>query len=206
MKKIFVQSLALCLALALCLCLTGCKETEEVSTSVPEESSELVSSEPESEPEESSHFVPAPDLISTPGDIEEGSFEDLFSQNPIDKKYDKDYSLAMSFSTLRQACDTAARNWRNMVDAAYQAALEVTEEKEQGALMQAQTEWEMALDGEIDRIREEADDSNDGIIAAAKEVVLLYRERAKELCKIKFDIDGTLPAFIDPEQDAAAVG
>ena len=203
MKRIFLLCLALCLAGSLCLCLTGCEETKEVSTSLPEESSEIVSSEPESEPEESSHFVPAPDLISTPDDIEEGSFEDLFSQNPIDKKYDKDYSLAMSFSTLRQACDVAARNWKNMVDAAYQAAMEVASEEDQAALKQTQTQWEMELDGQIDAIREAADDSNDGILASAKQIVLLYRERAKELCKIKFDIDGTLPEFIDPNTDAA---
>ena len=206
MKKILLQSLALGAALCLALCFTACEETKETSTSVPEESSEVVSSEPESEPEESSHFVPAPDLISTPDDMEEGSFEALFSQNPIDKKYDSDYSMAMSFSTLRQACDTAARNWKNMVEIAYQAALEVTDEKEQSSLIQKQTEWEMALDGKIDRIREEADDTNDGTLASAKKIVLLYRERAMELCKIKFDADGTLPEFLDPEKDLEAVG
>ncbi|MCH5353437.1 MAG: hypothetical protein J1E06_08220 [Acutalibacter sp.] len=161
MKKFFM----LCLALCLTLCLTGCEEAEEVSTSVPEVSSEAVSSEPEpeSEPEESSHFVPLPDLISTPDNIEEGSFEDLFSQNPIDKKYDSDYSMAMSFSTMRQACDVAARNWKNMVDAAYQAALAATPESGKVALQKDQTDWEIALDGRIDAIREKADDSNDGI-------------------------------------------
>ena len=204
MKKFFM----LCLALCLTLCLTGCEEAEEVSTSVPEVSSEAVSSEPEpeSEPEESSHFVPLPDLISTPDNIEEGSFEDLFSQNPIDKKYDSDYSMARSFSTMRQACDVAARNWKNMVDAAYQAALAATPENGKVALQKDQTDWEIALDGRIDAIREKADDSNDGILASSKEIVLLYRERAMELCKIKFDLDGTLPEFIDPEKDSGAVG
>lgn len=205
MKKIIL----LCLAFCLCFCLIGCEETEEVSTSVPEESSEIVSSEPEpeSEPaEESSHFVPLPDLISTPDNIEEGSFEDLFSQNPIDKKYDSDYSMAMSFSTMRQACDVAARNWKNMVDAAYQAAMAATPESGKIALQKDQTDWEIALDGRIDAIREKADDSNDGILASSKEIVLLYRDRAKELCKIKFDADGALPEFIDPNEGGGAVG
>lgn len=205
MKKIIL----LCLAVCLCFCLIGCEETEDVSTSVPEESSEFVSSEPapESEPaEESSHFVPAPDLISNPDNIEEGSFEDLFSQNPIDKKYDSDYSMAMSFSMMRQACDVAARNWKNMVDAAYQAAMAATPESGKIALQKDQTDWEIALDGRIDAIREKADDSNDGILASSKEIVLLYRDRAKELCKIKFDADGTLPEFIDPNEGSGAMG
>lgn len=203
MKKIFLICAALCLA----LCFTACEEAEEVSTSIPEESSEVSSSQPESEPEEeSSHFVPAPDLISTPDNVEEGSFEDLFSQNPIDKKYDGDYSMAMSFSMMRQACDVAARNWKNMVDIAYQAAMAAVPESDQIELRKDQTDWEIALDGRIDAIREKAGDSNDGILASAKEIVLLYRERARELCKIKFDADGTLPEFLDPEQDTGAVG
>ena len=203
MKKFFLVFMALCLAFSM----AACEETEETSTSVPEESSEIVSSEPVSEPEESSHFVPAPDLISTPDNVEEGSFEDLFSQNPIDKKYDSDYSLAMSFSMLRQACDVAARNWKNMVDAAYQAAMEAIPESEQSTLKQEQNEWEMSLDAQIDAIREEAgEDDTNGVLSAAKQVVLLYRERAKELCRIKFEADGTMPEFIDPNQDAGAVG
>ena len=199
MKKIVLLCLALCLA----ICLIGCEETKETNTSIPEESSEIVSSEPESEPEDSSHFVPMPDLISTPDNIAEGSFEDLFSQNPIDKKYDSDYSFATSFSTMRQACDVAARNWKNMVDVAYQAAMEVTPEEEQGALKQEQTQWEINLETEIEDIRAEAGDTNDGILASSKEVVLLYRSRAMELCKIKFDADGTLPEFLDPNSGDA---
>ncbi|MCH5353237.1 MAG: hypothetical protein J1E06_07210, partial [Acutalibacter sp.] len=85
-------------------------------------------------------------------------------------------------------------------------ALAATPESGKVALQKDQTDWEIALDGRIDAIREKADDSNDGILASSKEIVLLYRERAMELCKIKFDLDGTLPEFIDPEKDSGAVG
>lgn len=189
----------LCAVMALGL--AACENKEPESSSLPESSSSVVSATPEPE---SSRFVPAEDLISTPSGLEEGSFEYLFSQNPIDKKYDQDYSLASSFSMMRQACNQAARSWRNMIDTAYQAALEVTPEEEKSALQKEQTEWETTAEDRITALREEAGDSNEGVLSSSQQVVLLYRERAMALCRIVFEANGELPEFPDPEKETAS--
>lgn len=186
----------LCLALAAAM--AGCSgETEKTpSSSLPESSAvSAASSEPEAE---SSRFVPAPDLIpSTPdaSGAETGGFEEEFSQNPIDKKYDEDYSYATSFSMMRQACDEAAKRWETMVETAYNAAMEATPEEERYLVRQEQEQWRLELDDRIDTIRAEAGEDNEGILTAAKQIVLLYRDRAMALCRIKYDADGELPEF-----------
>lgn len=191
--------MGLCAVMALGL--AGCENKKPESSSLPESSSSAVSSTPAPE---SSRFTPAEDLISTPSGVEEGSFEDLFSQNPIDKKYDQDYSLASSFSMMRQACNQAARSWRNLIDVVYPLALEQTPEAEQSALKAEQTEWETTVEDRIATIREEAGDSNEGVLSSSQQVVLLYRERAMALCKIVFDATGELPEFPDPEKESAS--
>ncbi len=180
----------LCAVIALGL--VGCENKKPESSSLPESSSSMVSSTPAPE---SSRFVPSDDLISTPSGMEEGSFEDLFSQNPIDKKYDQDYSLASSFSMMRQACNQAARSWRDLIDTVYPLALENTPEEEKPALQKEQTEWETTVEDKIAAVREEAGDTNEGVLSSSQQVVLLYRERAMALCKIVFKATGELPEF-----------
>ncbi len=188
------------LCAALCAALAGCSGTAESSSAAESSAVSAVSSEPEAE---SSRFVPAPDLIpSTPeagSSLAPDSFEALFSQNPIDKKYDEDYSYASSFSMMQQACDDAARNWKNMVDTAYRAALKALPDEEKNALTQEQDDWLSETENRIDVIRQESGDDNEGILSAAKEIVLVYRDRAMELCRLKFEADGTLPEFPDAE-------
>ncbi len=200
-QKLLYAGLCLCLLCGLC----ACEQEKEESSSRPESSqisSIAVSSEAEPE---SSRFVPAEDLIPDPP--EEGDpFEDEFSQNPIDKKYDSDYSLASSFSMMRQACNEAARNWRGMVDTAFRTVLQSTPAEEKDALQAEQDRWEEELDGRIEAIRKEAGDGNEGELTAARAVVLLYRDRARELCKIEFDRSGKLPDFPDLDSAASAVG
>lgn len=201
------RTLCACLGLCLALCLTACEKQEEPapSSSAPVSS---VASEVSSQPEaESSHFVPAPDLIPSSSTVgETDPFEEEFSQNPIDKKYDADYSLASSFSMMRQACNEAASRWESMVETAFTGALEVLSEEEQAALLEAQDKWRVKVADDIAAIREENGDSNEGILTSSKQIVLLYRERAKELCRIKYDADGTLPIFPDPDDEVSAVG
>ncbi len=195
--------IGLCAAMALSL--AACENKEPESSTLPDSSSSAVSATPEPE---SSRFTPAEDLISTPSGMEEGSFEDLFSQNPIDKQYDKDYSLASSFSMMRQACNEAARRWRDLIDTVYPEALEHTSEEEKSALQKEQVEWETGVDDRIAAIREEAGDSNDGVLSSSQQVVLIYRERAMALCRIVFEATGELPDFSDPNaaSSGAAVG
>lgn len=192
---------ALCLALAVGLAACG-TETDDVTESSSQPESSAVSAV-SSQPEVSSTFIPADDLISTAPEVVEGEtegFEYEFSQNPIDKQYDEDYSMATSYSMMRQACGDAASRWKNMVEYAYTAAIDATPEDEQYNVIQQHQQWLAELDAKLDEIHETAGDDNEGILAAEKETVLIYREHAKELCKIKYDIDGTLPDFPDGEE------
>ena len=131
MKRILCTVLAGLLCLSL---LAGCQQNppEPAPTPVP---SAAPTAEPTLEPAPTpipTPFVPAEDLIPTPTPAPEstepapddGGFEEAFSQNPIDKAYDEDYRRAMSFSMMRQACDTAARRWREMADIAYEVTAE----------------------------------------------------------------------------------
>ncbi len=201
--KVFQKLLCAWLCLALAVFLAACDGKTETpsSSSLPESSA--ASSEPSVPEPESSRFVPADDLIPSSAATEEDPFLLAFSQNPIDKQYDKDYSLATSFSMMRQTCDEAARRWKNMADIAYQAALQAAPEEDRAALEQEQDEWLNELDGRIESIRSEAGDSNEGILSSAKQVVLLYRERAMALCRVKYEADGSLPEFPDPAQESA---
>lgn len=198
MKRIFNLGLGLLL-----LCgLWACEQEQVTPSSALPMSSEPVSSAPvesepllESEPE-SSWFVPADDLIpSAPQEGEAEGFEAAFSQNPIDKAYDQAYELASSFSMMRQACDEAAGNWLDMVDISYDAALAVLSGDERKALQEEQDVWKDEVNDQIATLREENGDSNTGILSSGRAIVLLYRQRAMELCKIKYDIDGELPSF-----------
>lgn len=200
MKKIF----CILLCLALCAGLAACEKEEPVSSQPESSAPSTVSSQPEPEPE-SSRFVPAPDLIPS-SDVGEDPFEDAFSQNPIDKKYDEAYNLASSFSMMRQACNEAAGNWEAMVKVAFRSALEVTLAEEKDALQAEQDDWEAGLDTLFDEIQEAAGEGNEGVLTAAREIVLVYRERAKVLCKIKYKADGVLPEFPDPDAEVSAVG
>lgn len=188
---------ALCLALTLSL--AGCAGDEVESSSLPESSDTSTVSEVSSAAEEeSSTFVPADDLISTASSVTEGvteGFDYEFSQNPIDKQYDKDYSLAASFSMMRQACGDAVKRWDTMIGIAYDAALAALPESERPALMEEQDKWLSDLSIRLDNIHKNTAEDNESILAAEKEIVLPYRSRAMQLCKIKYDIDGSLPDF-----------
>lgn len=188
-----------CAAMLFLLGLAACEKDPVVPSSALPVSSAPVVSETSSQPEsESSWFVPAGDLI--PDGVQEGTegFEGAFSQNPIDKKYDADYRAAMSFSSMRQACDQAADAWKKMVDSAYDDAVAVLSGEERSTLQAEQDVWRETLDGELKKIAEENGDSNDGILETARRTVLFYRARAKELCQIKYEADGALPSF--PEE------
>lgn len=198
-------SAALCAAMILNLAACEQKETPSgVSSQVPAPSS----SAPESSAPESSEFVPSEDLI--PSEAPSSGAEDFqtaFSQNPIDKQYDDDYAVASSFSMMREACDTAAKSWKNMIDTAFRAALDTLTGDDRTALQDEQNQWADELDQKVEQLRADAGDTNDGILESSRQIVLLYRERAMELCKVVYDATGELPAFeTSPEDDGTPKG
>ena len=184
------------LCAAMVFSLAACADTENSSLVSSQAPSTPSSSAPVSSAPESSEFVPAEDLIPSeePTSGTE-DFETAFSQNPIDQKYDDDYAIASSFSMMRQACDTAAKSWKNMIDTAFRAAMDNLSGEERTKLQDEQDLWAEELDGKIEQIRAEAPDTNEGVLDSSRQVVLLYRERAKALCKVVYDSTGELPAF-----------
>lgn len=192
------------------ICAMAACETEQVSSleSSSQPSSAPSSSMAESSAPESSEFVPAEDLIPSEAPVSGAEdFQALFSQNPIDKQYDADYEVAASFAMMRQACDTAAKSWKNMIDVAYQSALEAASGEQRTRLQEEQSEWAQSIDEEIEQLRADAGDTNEGILESSRQIVLLYRQRAMELCRVKYDIDGELPPFESaPEDDGTPQG
>ena len=200
------------LALLLCLGMLAACEGQPKPAPTPEPT---VAPTPNPEPTaaptpepEATPFIPSSDIIPTDPEVETqlirdpASFEAVFSQNPIDKQYDQDYSQAVSFSMIRMACDSAAKRWKTMVETTYQADLElITDTGENATLREEQAEWEEICENRIQIIRDEADDSNEVLLSAARAIVLVYRDRAKELCQIYFDATGALPEF--PAEEAA---
>lgn len=190
----------------LALSLWGCGGGALPSSSLPESSapassgpvsSVLESSDPQTE---SSWFTPAADLIPDASPQGTGDFEDVFSQNPIDKQYDADYGKALSFAMMMDACQTAQDRWKAMVDTALADAIAALPQEEGFALRAEQDRWEQNAEKQLDAQKEES--GNEAVLSAAKEAVLLYRQRAMELFRVRFDLDGTLPQF--PEETSGS--
>ena len=203
------MSAALCAAMILSL--TACSKTEapsQVSSQASSAPSSTVESSQESSAPESSEFTTSEDLIPS-GAPSSGAedFEAAFSQNPIDKKYDEEYSMASSFAVMRQACDTAAKSWKNMIDVAYRSALDSVSDEERDRIQAEQDEWAAGLDQRIEQLRADAGDDSEGVLNSSKQIVLLYRERAMELCREVYAATGELPPFENaPEDDGTPKG
>ncbi len=197
------------LALSLCLGLGACQEQPKPapsSSSSEAEATPTPTPAPTPTPEPaSSIFIPAPDLISLDPETqtkiyqEPDSFEAQFSQNPIDKQYDEDYSRASSFSMILMACDDAARRWKTMTESAYQACLTVLEQAEQAALREQQAQRQLDLEAAVQVLRQGDDGTNESKVSIARQTVLLYRDWAKALCETYFNAAGKLPEFPDSE-------
>ena len=174
--------------------LAACEENEPVSSEVSEvQESSAMSEIPEPE---SSEFIPSQDLIpsgDTTGDSSD--FYAAFSQNPIDKQYDADYAAADAFGMMRAACSSAAERWEAMVDIAYAEAVLCVQGNMQEELQNGQAVWESRVEGDIEDIRAEYGDTNEGILNSEKEIVLYYRSRAMELCETVYNATGELPDF-----------
>lgn len=204
--------LCLFLSLLLVIGLAACSGQEEPEPSAPEATptpavTEVPEETPSPEPEATpiaTPYYPASDLIPVESDIVPGSFEALFSLNPYDARYDQEYEDASSFSMMRQACDDAASRWLNMVNYAYEKALEILPADQAASLREGQEDWLSVLETRVQVIRDNAGSDTEGILTAAREIVLLYRDRAQELCRVIYEATGALPDF--PDFDAGPVG
>lgn len=193
------KSFCVGLCLALSASLAACSQEEDAASgsslpSTPTPSA--VSSTLESEGPESSQFIPSEDLIpSQPAEEGEEAFHELFSQNPIDQKYNADYAAAVSFSMMRQACDEAAESWKAMALTAYQKAASTVSGDELSQLQSRQDLWERETEQQVSKLREDAGSDPGAMLNAARQIVLLYRGRAEELSKIVYSATGGLPSF-----------
>lgn len=203
------KALLLSLLLILLVCLGGCQSDNDVNSSrvssqeSSQASSEASSSQPESQ--ESQASEPVSSEISTPDNSE--GFEALFSQNPIDLKFDSDMAIASTENRMIQACDAAAKSWQDMIDTSYRAALEAADGEKQAVLQAEQVQWADNLDAEIAKLQEATDDTQAGALETAQQIVQIYRDRVKELCKSVFDDTGSLPEFpVASEDDGTPQG
>ena len=63
------------------------------------------------------------------------------------------------------------------------------------ALEEEQSQWESSLDGQVEGLRAQTGDSPDGAVTVARQIVELYRQRAKALCQTAYEATGEMPSF-----------
>ena len=187
------------LAGALALGLTACGEEQAVSSSA---APTPVSSAVEPTPTPELTPTPAPTPSPTPAPTPEpesalpvGDFETEFAENPIDQQFQESMSLATSYTIMQQACDQAAASWQTMIDVAYDTAQRALSAEEWEQVQGEQAQWEAELDGKVDALRALSDDTPDGAISTAQEIVDLYRQRARALCQACYQVTGQMPDF-----------
>ena len=129
--------------------------------------------------------------------IETGSenFQKAFAGNAIDSQFELEYSRSTSATLMVQACNDAAQRWKNMIDVAYQSVLDLSDDGQRESVKETQDQWAAVLDQKLQEIRDDAGDGADAPLEIARGAMLLYRERAAELCSIQYANDGTLPSF-----------
>ena len=188
------RAAAALLCLGLLAGAAGCQEKETPVSSAPQATA-APTPEPTPAPTPEPTPTPTPEPTATPAPTPAGDFEALFQENPIDSLFEESMSLATSFTTMEQACDTAAQRWQQVIDRAYQQAQGALSGEELTALEEEQSQWEGSLDGQVEELRAQTGDSPDGAVTVARQIVELYRQRAKALCQTAYEATGEMPSF-----------
>ena len=187
------RAAAALLCLGLLAGAAGCQEKETPVSSAPQATA-TPTPEPTPPPTPEPTPTPTPEPTATPA-TPAGGFEALFQENPIDSLFEESMSLATSFTTMEQACDTAAQRWQQVIDRAYQQAQGALSGEELTALEEEQSQWESSLDSQVEELRAQTGDSPDGAVTVARQIVELYRQRAKALCQTAYEATGEMPSF-----------
>lgn len=139
-----------------------------------------------------------------PIETEDEQFQKAFAGNAIDSQFELEYSTSTSLTLMSQACNHAAERWKLMIDIVYQEVLELAGEDDRNSIKSAQEEWAAGVGGRLQEIRDAAQEASGGALEAARSTMLLYRERAVQLCELQYSLNGTLPDFTAelPEEGA----
>lgn len=199
-KSIFCVFLVLMTAAML----AGCKN-EGLSSSAPESSESPESSQSSlaisPEPSAVEELTPEPTREpSKPSSKPESQpapagFEELFDANPIDAQLQYDLSIATNTNAILQAYDDNNWYWTVTINNTFQAVQELLSGEELSQLQQEQDQWSITVEEELNAIKEENGSGAEGIIGTAQMTGEKYRERAKALCQLYFDLTGKLPDF-----------
>lgn len=122
------------------------------------------------------------------GDVE---FDRRFAENPIDGPFQFNYLLCSSTASMAAVCEETAGQWKNVIDTAYRAAMALADDAGRQTLKAEQDRWAAGLEDRLAAIESGPSDEFEKPLEALQ----LYRQRAAELCKAKYDLDGELPPF-----------
>ena len=210
MKKYMRVFAALC-AVLMIFSLSACKKTAQEVSKAPAQSSvqtEKEETKPTAEP--TAEPTPAPeneDAVPTPapeGDDghhsmlpapETGSdaFMDEFMSNPIDAQYETEMEDAASASAMIDACNTAANNWKEQIDAVYMQILDSADDTLAAKVKAEQETWISDQNDSLREIRSAvSEDDAMASVTVAENIMLYYRSRAIDLCAVLYEIDGQL--------------
>lgn len=144
---------------------------------------------------------PAPTPALTPGT----DFSWLFANaNPIQDQFQEDVDMAASPSALLRAYSDAVERWKRLIAVAYKDCLAVLPEEEAEQLKTEQAQWEAGLEEEMEEFSSSFVDA-DGL-GMASMLYDRYYDRARDLCKRKWDADGVMPSFEAAMEEPDAAG
>lgn len=130
------------------------------------------------------------------------TFNDIFSENEIDKSYQEELKEIMTVSDMRNAAQNYAKIWKEKVDVIYSELSEILEknESEKESLLKSQNEWLAGLEdtenefyAQASKALEEGQEiGTDELLSADTAVMNYYKARAAVLLEQIYVINGDI--------------
>lgn len=189
---------------ALCLALGACgTQGQAVSSAAPLPSS---SSAVVSVPEAPSSSAPEPAEEPGPASVPASDFPLFDEGNLISRALKEDLDMAASFTAIERAYNTALARWKRFVALAYKECLAVLPPDEKELLETAQAQWEEELEAKDREAYEGSAVPIEGSFGITQGLVDAYEDRARTLCRMKYNADGVMPSFEAAMEEPEAAG
>lgn len=129
------------------------------------------------------------------------SFDDYFSENPIDSAHEDAQLQALSTMEMLDVETRFADVWKIECEQAYEKLLDAAPSDQQAAIEQAQQQWSSQLPTRLNNIASQVQGS-DGTMAGVQgaiDTLTLYRDHAKELYSKLYQYDHSFSFSYQPD-------
>lgn len=165
------------------------EESEEESQVESEEEPEYSEEEPVSSEEEESESSEEETTLPS-ADTDDPDFADAFAGNSIDQAFNSDIELAASTIQMVQVYSEYAETWEAQIDTLYKELLEITTGNAREELKWEQGMWVNASGAALQSIKNEAGSGSTAPLTVATKTMEYYRNRAKTLSSIRYQLTG----------------